>query len=256
MSILTCPSMQIPVYCISMADSFDRRSAMEIQFRAVGLSFVFIDAIQPDLSSGYPVEYDRCKRMNLYGYDMRRGEMGCFLSHRKAWEMFLETDQSICCVFEDDVVLGRDFILGLRSICNLNKSFDLIRLYGVFARKHVKLIEILFERWIVDYLEQPRGTQGYILTRQAATVLLEYTKTMYCAIDDMIDQEWDHGLKIYGVEPSLITEDSRFASTIGVRNNELSRAKKLRREFYRAVPEVKRQFLIMKKIVNYWVNRG
>jgi glycosyl transferase, family 25 len=67
------------IYCISLEDSSERRSSIQDQLTSMDLPFVFFDAIKPDLEKGYPQEYNQSKRIKLYGYEMKLGEIGCYL---------------------------------------------------------------------------------------------------------------------------------------------------------------------------------
>lgn len=42
----------------------------------------------------------------MYGKILTPGEVGCALSHVKALEYFLETDDSYCLILEDDIKGG------------------------------------------------------------------------------------------------------------------------------------------------------
>ena len=70
-----------------------------------------------------------------------------------------------------------------------------------FQRAAFPLRRLAGEHFLVDYLEQPNGTQGYLLNRRAARRLLDYTAGMAHAIDQAIDREWEHGVNIMGVVP-------------------------------------------------------
>ena len=44
------------------------------------------------------------------GRELERGEIGCFLSHRKCWERLLDTDEKYALVLEDDLILSDRFV--------------------------------------------------------------------------------------------------------------------------------------------------
>ncbi|MEC5398666.1 glycosyltransferase family 25 protein [Uliginosibacterium sp. H1] len=210
------PASMLPLQCLSLRRASVRRSAMSAEFNRLGLPFAFVDAVEPDFSEGFPESYDRDRRLALFGYDMRPGEAGCYLSHRGIWQDFLASTREYCCVLEDDVALDDRLPQVLASLLAQSQDWDLVRLYGVFERRSLRHLPLREQRWLVEYLDQPRGTQGYVLTRHAARRLLETTQQMYCAIDDAIDMEWVHGLRMFGVEPHVIRE-LPCTSTIGNR---------------------------------------
>lgn len=245
-----------PIVCISLADATQRRVFMTEQLEKLGLPYRFLDAIRPDLSQGWPACYQRKKRLAQHGHDLTQGEIGCFLSHRQAWQEFLASADPFCCVLEDDVQLQPGFVEGMAALCECAKDWDIVRLYGVFRRESVNLCELTPGRWMVDYFDQPRGTQGYVLNRAAAQRLLQHTDKMACAIDDAIDRGWEHKLRLYGVEPYLVVEQLQHVSTIGSRKRpRLPLLRRLLREINRGFTDLRKQRWVMEKRIRYAVLR-
>lgn len=252
--------MSISIICISLPDSTERRSFMAAQFKELGLPYRFLDAIRPDLSLGWPAIYQRKKRIARYGYDLTQGEIGAYLSHRKAWQEFLDSGNTICCFLEDDVDLQPHFNEGLAALCRHAEKWDIVRLYGIFEKQYNSTLEFMPGYWLIDYFYQPSGLQGYLLNRKSAKQLLAYTDEMYCAIDDMVDRDWEHRFLIYGVKPHLVNENQKFISTIGNRKRpKFSIWKKINLEFHRSESDFhkrcwvlsKRLYYIIKRVFNY-----
>lgn len=222
---------------------------MADQFKNIDVPCRFLDAIRPDLSFGWPKIYQRKKRLARYGYDLTQGEMGCYLSHRQAWREFIDSDNAFCCVLEDDVELQPLFTEGLIALCKHAEKWGMVRLYGIYPREYENIFEFMPGRWLIDYFYQPSGLQGYVLDRITAQRLLAFTQEMFCAIDDMADRDWEHKLRIYGVEPCLVRESHQFVSSIGNRKRpKMSVMKKLAREIQRSGSNLaKRCWVVAKK---------
>ncbi len=87
---------------------------------------------------------------------------------------------------------------------------------------------------LVEYINnQPSGTQGYLLNRNAAKKLLLHTDRMIHPIDDAIDRAWEHRLRLRGIEPAILSLPNIYESTIGDRSRSITTRQKLLREFYR-----------------------
>jgi len=225
---------------------------MAEQFQKRGLNARFLDAVCPDLSKGWPAIYNRKKRSRTKGYDMNQGEIGCFMSHRQAWTEFLNSEEKITCVLEDDVELDKDFENVLTILCSLAHQWDVVRLYGVFQRKDVRLLEFMPGRWLVDYFEHPRGTQGYVLNREAARRLLKHTETMHCPIDDSLDRGWQHKLRFYGIKPYILNEMSNNISTIANRKHRRQNCwRRLCQEFNRSGTNIRKKIWVLGKWIRY-----
>lgn len=238
----------ITVNCISLADQHERRAYMRRQLDTCGLPYRFFDAVRVDLARGWPDIYDRARRLRHSGVDMRAGEMGCYLSHRDIWKAFLAGEDALCLVLEDDVEIGPDFAEVVTALCENRQDWEFVRLTGVFIRTAYPLRQLAGEHFLVDYLEQPNGTQGYLLNRDAARRLLAYTGRMAHAIDMAIDMEWEHGVEIMGVVPGPIAHQEAFDTTLGhAPKRKLSLREKLMRELHRAGGNLRKQLFLAKK---------
>ena len=236
------------VHCISLADEHARRDYMRAQLDACGLPWRFFDAVRIDLGRGWPDIYARDRRLRHSGVDMRAGEMGCYLSHRAIWKSFLSSEDALCLVLEDDVEIGPDFAAVVDALCEDTRDWEFVRLTGVFKRTSYPLRRLAGEHFLVEYAEQPNGTQGYLLNRRAAQRLVEYTADMVHAIDMAIDREWEHGVDIMGVAPGPISHQESFETTLGsAARLRLSLRQKLMREWHRAGGNIGKQLFLAKK---------
>ncbi len=221
---------------------------MEAQLAACGLPYRFFDAIQVDLKKGWPDLYNRTRRLNYSGIDLRAGEMGCYLSHRAIWHNFLGGDEPLCLVIEDDVTLSLDFAEVVQSLCDMQQQWEFVRLFGVFNRKVYPSIALACGRTLVDYLQQPNGTQGYLMNRDAVKRLLAHTESMCHAIDNSIDRDWEHGVRLMGIAPSVLSLEENFDTTLGIQTKlRLPWHGKVAREFHRAGSNLRKQLWLYKK---------
>ncbi|MDB5823430.1 MAG: hypothetical protein JWR21_2134 [Herminiimonas sp.] len=238
----------ITVNCISLADEPARRGYMRVQLDACGLPYRFFDAVRVDLGRGWPEIYARDQRLRYSCVDMRAGEMGCYLSHREIWKSFLGSDDAVCLVLEDDVEIGRDFAATVNALCRDTSDWEFVRLTGVFQRTSYPLRRLTGEQFLVEYLKQPSGAQGYLLNRRAARRLVDYTASMARSIDNAIDREWEHGVNVMGVVPGPISHQKTFATTLGrATKPRLSLRQKLMREVHRAGGNISKQIFLAKK---------
>lgn len=221
---------------------------MAEQFTRLDLPHYFFDAIQVDLANAWPTAYDRRRRLAYSGVDMRAGEMGCYLSHRQVWRDFLKTPEPLCLVLEDDVLLSNDFPEVVEALCAMDRQWDFVRLFEMFSEKQFHPQRINGNYQLIDYLQQPKGTQGYLLNRHAAQILLDYTEVMWHAIDNAIDRDWEHGLWLKGITPDLLTHQLEFETTLGTWHKlHLPWQRKIARELYRVGSNLRKQSWMIKK---------
>lgn len=206
----------IKIFCISLRESTDRRVAMDTQFKQQGVDYQFIDAVVGSKESKF---YDEKKRLKKYRSGLTRGEIGCFLSHRLTWEIFINSEANLCCILEDDAVLAPNFISTLKEMPKIKINWDLIRLYGTpwkNSKPSYGVIEEVFSNshHVISYIKQPGCTLGYLINKNSAKKLIEYSNTFHRAVDDTIDAIWENDLKIFGIEPGIIHEADNNTSTI------------------------------------------
>ena len=236
----------IRIDCISLPDQLERRAFMRRQFEQHDLPYRFFDAIR--VNSSWPAIYDRKRRLAYSGIDLRPGEMGCYLSHRAVWTEFLASDDALCLVLEDDVGLSPDFTSVVEALCAAHAQWQFVRLYAMFKKDAFPVQRLTGPYALVDYLNQPNGTQGYLLNRVAAERLLRYTAVMSAAIDTAIDREWEHGVTIRGIEPYVLSHDDLFETTLGqAGNSALSVRRKLLREVHRIGTSLRKRLWLFRK---------
>ena len=97
------PPVQILV--ISLERSIDRRMQVEQEMQKISLPWSFLDAIDGSKLTKAPVEYKSNKVKRLQGYELTPNEIGCYLSHKKAWQRCIESGIPTL-VLEDDFVLS------------------------------------------------------------------------------------------------------------------------------------------------------
>jgi GR25 family glycosyltransferase involved in LPS biosynthesis/tetratricopeptide (TPR) repeat protein len=85
----------IPVYCVSLPSSVDRRMKMVDQFARLRLRFEFVDAVDKKL-----IEADT---------EVHRGERACLLSHLKTIKKFVEDGHESAVICEDDALFRNNF---------------------------------------------------------------------------------------------------------------------------------------------------
>lgn len=153
-------------------------------------------------------------------YNMRRGMVGCALSHFKLYTNLInsKTNVNTYIIFEDDIKVVKNFEKKLLHLFDKLNEFDWDI---VFLGHHMKKEYITTETYneeILPNLEKWNSTQslersyggtgGYIITKQGAIKLLDYINkvTMTNCIDTMIQKSSDE-LNVFYCSPHLIYTD-------------------------------------------------
>ena len=148
-------------------------------------------------------------------YNMRRGIVGCALSHIQLWINLINSDRDIFFIVEDDAFFCENFKEKLDSIIlnSININWDIIFL-GHLPKDKNKLLTtsntINLEKFSVNKSlnESYGGAFGYIISKQGALNMLNIINEtgMTNAIDTMQQKAADL-LDIIYVQPQIITSD-------------------------------------------------
>ena len=117
---------------------------------------------------------------------MRRGAIGCSISHIRLWERLQKENNDFFIILEDDVYFNKDFKNRLINyIKNLPKDFDISQLLIHDSQKRFFNNAPNVNKYVKEGYPQ-YGTVGYIISNKGIKKLLKHCKPIYTAIDNMI----------------------------------------------------------------------
>ncbi len=197
---------------ISLPDAAERRAAFTERARGTAVSWAWFDAHR-ELAP--PLSYTQDDAIVAKGRPMFPGELGCYSSHYAAWQAFLTTSTVQLLVLEDDTIVDWGFLEKLVAVDLEAAGMQYLRLY---AKRPCAYREVLHDaierqRTLVEYLDRPLGTQGYLMTRGGAERFVRHCRTVRRPLDDELDRSWEHGVPCLGVYPFPLIEQAA-ASTI------------------------------------------
>jgi glycosyl transferase family 25 len=239
----------VKIFVISLKNS-PRRAAMQAQMEKLGLEFTFFDAFVGKKEIYQSGQYAKLFRKLLYGFDLTLGEIGCYQSHSAVWGYAITYNEPIL-VLEDDVILDKqlpDFLAKLETLLAEREcDFGLLRLSGTFERKLYKVKDHKFSPYqLYSYYKYPSGMLGYVITPNAAKILLFYSRKIRTAIDDFLDRtEFLYGVKTQCVYPYLVLHNEEISSDIGDRSHFKSR----KTWYNRIFKEIFNGYLLFKKVL-------
>lgn len=195
------------IVVISMTDATERRARFAERACDAGLAWQFV----PAMTSLHPaLSYSEEAAIVAKGRPLRDGELGCYSSHYAAWESLQaeEVDQYV--VLEDDVIVDWSFVRRMVEVDLAAMGIHYLRLYYKWPARHAVLKENFIERArsIVELSGTAYGTQGYLITRAGARILLDHCRIVKRPIDDEMDRSWAHGLPNLAIFPFPIIEES------------------------------------------------
>jgi glycosyl transferase family 25 len=201
------------VVVISLPDAADRRATFAERAHGTPIRWTWFDAHR-ELAPG--LTHDPDEAIVAKGRPMYPGELGCYSSHYAAWEMFLDSGAPQILVLEDDTIVDWGFLEKLVTVDLQAAGIPYLRLYAKrpCAFREVLRDAIEQQRTLIEYLDRPLGTQGYVMTREGAQRFVRHCRVVKRPVDDELDRSWEHGVACLGIFPSPVIEQST-ASTIG-----------------------------------------
>jgi glycosyl transferase family 25 len=108
-----------PIYLINLDGSDDRLATAASALEAQGAAFTRVSAYDGRKTDPLTVsEYDSVSTRRYVGRDLNGGEVGCFFSHIRAAQAFLDTDAPFALVLEDDAVPAQQGIALTNALIN------------------------------------------------------------------------------------------------------------------------------------------
>ena len=208
-----------PVFVINLKSSADRREVMAERLKPLQIEYSFFEAV-----NGHALDietlpsYEKTRRRLFFGRDLKKGEIGCLLSHRAVYQHIVDNNIDTAVILEDDVFPTPDFPDVVRVLIKHPVKWDMIRFLD--SKKVYKKSRVIGALGCGSYAltrisGAPGGAYGYMITQKAARKLLQNLQKYYLPIDIIHGYIWQTGLEIFAVKPSPVSPDDEVDSTIG-----------------------------------------
>ena len=210
---------------INLDRDVERMASIRANLDGLGLPFERLPAIIGKDVPGWETLVD----MSAYAWRNRQdspraGEIGCYLSHLKAMETFLCTDEPWCVILEDDVEVLPACIDVLRSLAEKD-DWDLVKLFNFHSGMPVTKRALAGGHRLVAHLTRTTSSASYVVNRRAAPTLLKTMLPITEQVDHALDRPWETGLRTRGIRPMpvLLAPVAHTGSTIGYQDKAHSR---------------------------------
>jgi glycosyl transferase family 25 len=215
----------IDYYVISMKNKQDRIDNInEQQSKIPKLKLQVVDAVNGNAMSDQEFKqlYDNgvlAKDRYEYAIETKhgKGEVGCYLSHIKIYNMVKNSSSKYSVVFEDDFEITIDFENQLNDILDKveNVDFDFIFLGNSSGNKDDSSIHLKDNIYYFNKKNWLSGTYGYLINNSKINNIIENTKYMDRPIDHRIpDLCKDNVFKILVIHPVIVEHKPPNGTTL------------------------------------------
>ena len=229
---------RIPGFVIHLGRSVHREENVRALLSQEVCRLEVLDAVDAQglLNKGRDFLTDRPLFRPTYPFLIGPGEIGCFLSHRKAWQRIVDENLPHALVIEDDAV----FLPGFAQALDLATEACGVDGYVQFQTRAGSLKGTTIRKSPTNAVLKPRvvprRTTAQLVGRNAAARLLAVTSKVDRPVDGLLQLFWETGQDILCVTPSCVS-DASLGSTVQARQpKQILRqvSKSLKRSLYRA----------------------
>lgn len=208
-------SSQIPFFLINLDRSSERLSAFQDQMERLGLSFERVKAVDSCEISDEEAQRLLNKQSRRFPWD--KGAMGCFLSHRRVWNIIVERELGWSFIAEDDLHIAKadPFFTGDSWI---PRDADVVK--AETYRQRVLMAQaspLRVGRHNLRKLKSSHlGTGGYFLNASTARFLLNATEHICDPVDTVIFDPLlglFQQMTVYQIDPAICVQDFLIQST-------------------------------------------
>lgn len=193
-------------YIINLAVATWRKEYMnDVLKDTVGLDIKWIEAVDGKNLTDKEKDalFDESRFIQYFGRNIKRGEVGCVLSHQKCYKDLIDSDDDVAIVFEDDIVLKESVEKIIEIIKNTMPSDKpavlLLSSWYWYSRKR----KLSRDRFICNVIDA-RLAHAYVINKQAAQIMY-HPKPWFFADD------WGFfrrkGVKIYSLLPQCVDQN-------------------------------------------------
>jgi glycosyl transferase family 25 len=222
---------------LSLDRATERRPQVNRTIATCPIPCSVISAVDGGLLSNSEISRVYRRRLHTPAYiaELRRAEIGCFLSHRKAWQKIATGAADVVLVLEDDMQLQQpQFDAALKfALANISPG-DYLKFHAGEIQTESTVLRTSGPHSILRPHVAPLGATSQLITREAAQRLLDSSVVFDRPVDTFIQMTWITGVSVKVVTPCCIAEISRQlgGSTISQKKNLWT---SLMREFRRPV---------------------
>ena len=215
----------LPIFVVSLADAWKRRTDIAENLESLGLAFEFFDAVDgragmPALRAGERLFAEECARHYplLRSHGLGAEEVACYLSHLRLAKRCLARGVERALVLEDDIVGSGDLPGVLRATAAMPASFELVRLHQVRGFVGLKPVAALLGgRYELCRLWpfSVSSSSAYCISRPGMERFARHFGDIRMPIDTAMDRVWETGLRSYVVRPNPVRHNPAHRSAMG-----------------------------------------
>ena len=197
--------MKYKIFVINLDERADKFKNAEDQILAQNLVCERVSAVRGSNLSQKEVDaaYDSKLNKQRYLKALSLGEIGCYLSHISAWQKIVDEKLDYAIILEDDCKLEASF-KEITNIIPMLKDWDYMKLTGPRGGRKIQERQLVTQGFELTHFNKvPTSASGQVVSLNGAKKLLANSTPFYRPVDVDIQQYWEKGIDVIGIEPKL-----------------------------------------------------
>ncbi|SFR45626.1 glycosyl transferase, family 25 [Pseudidiomarina maritima] len=205
------------IFIINLAHSTERWQHVSQQLDKLQLPYERIDAVYGKSLTDSEIDAAFSKTLadKYFHYRLTRGEIGCYLSHVKAWQRIVDESLDFGIVLEDDINFNALFAEVPQRIAAFENAWDVIKLAAPFKDQPYDIIESDRQLNVVHYRRKPpMGACAQAISYAGARQLLRLRPPIFRPVDVDLQWSFELGIQTFGLVPYTVDNTHQHGSEI------------------------------------------
>ena len=226
---------------------YERRKALTQLLEKTPFQFQFL-AINDDIEltpESIEKNHDSKRTIDSFGRDFTRGELASTLNHQLSYKKFLNTENDLAIIMEDDAYFIVDnFIFIISQLIKvIDKSKPQIHLLTPVVSYLNNNSKDLSKGYKVVKVVQSWDSSGYIINREAAKKMIKTNSKSWIIADDWVRYKRHAKIDVYSVLPTIMQQNIEvFESNLMTSRNIATKNKSLKYVFSRLIYKIGSDF--------------
>jgi glycosyl transferase family 25 len=246
--------MKIIIFVMNPDKYYERRKALTNLLEKTPFQFQFI-AINDDLEltpTAIAKNHDSKRTIDSFGRDFSRGELASTLNHLLSYKKFLDSENDLAIIMEDDAdFIIDDFIFVIKRLIKIidQRKPEVYLLTPVISYLKNNAKDLSEDYKIVKVI-QSWDSSGYIVNREAAKKMIKANSRSWFIADDWVRYKRHGKVDIYSVIPIIIKQNiDIFDSNLMASRNQAIKSRSLKyilsRLSHKIISDIKKYFWLI-----------
>lgn len=197
----SAPTTLFRAYIINLPDATERWEEARSNLESLKIPYVRVEGIQGDHLPKKPKQYNRILYNIAHGKQTNPRQIGCYLSHIKAMQTFLESGDEFGLILEDDITLPQNTTDLIKAAVPYAAHWDMIRLSAHTPGHPLSFADLPDGHVLAYNLKVLKNTGAYLVNRHAAQCVCRKMLPMSLPYDVALDVEWRYGFRTAYISP-------------------------------------------------------